>query len=176
MEFTFVISITTALIALVGAIIAAFFSYFSSKQNTKVQAMQAYLQFLQKKMDKLEGVLKTYDDRSELSEKDFSNELSNSIQNGFRMSSAFLEEYSYLFNHTDHLYKEITKEKEMISLSYGVYLGEQKGMTYAGKKEELIPKDDLLKKMITFKYNVRHLIENELECTFNKFEELSILK
>ena len=176
MENQFVIAITTSIIALVGAIVASLFSYSSSKKNSKVNAMQSYLGFLQNKMNKLEEAAKAYNKRVENLEEINSITILNAVKKKCDVFIDIIFEYSYLLSKNDE-YNSLKEMGERITVSYAnLVLASQNSSFKCTDKYEPISPNQLYSEMEKYIENAKNLISEESIKTLKEFEDLSKMK
>ena len=161
-ETEILVALITSIVAFIAAIISSLFSYFSNKRSAKVDAMQAYIQFLQHKMNRLEELLKSVD---------YSNN-TNTVLEACHLHdyyNKFLRGCEYLF--TDN--KELSKLKELddntIMPNVRCYTNNN------GNGAKLAP-TELVNAIIMYCNGITELISSEIKRTYDKFERLSMLK
>lgn len=176
MEFT--IAIITSSIAIVVAIISGVFSYLSTKRSSKVEAMKGYLSFLEHKMIKLEESLDEYDKLTkgeDDEDSDIPSHMASLLKKTFKHNGSLLVTYSYLFTQNKDELSRLTEQENRIGFSLAAHSVKGKYEVKDEYKSSVIPLDELVSEMTTFNKDVRGLIIKELNSTFHKFEELSLL-
>lgn len=172
METSTILTIVTSSIALVVAIISGLFSYFSSKRAAKVEAMKGYVNFLDKKMQKLEKALdETVVMKLDMQSQDYTSALVNSYIDTFYKNYNILFKYVYLFNQTaefKRLYELGKKHDEYVS---DIKKKHEKDPFF--KNSEIT---ELTEKLSKYNIDVRQLITDELKDTTKLFKNLSLLK
>lgn len=177
MEVT--IAIITSSIAIVVAIISGIFSYLSTKRSSKVEAMKGYLSFLEHKMNKLEESLDEYDKltkgEDEDEDSDIPSHTASLLRKAFKHNGSLLVTYSYLFTQNMDELSRLTEKENRIGFSLAAHSVKGKYEVKDEYKSSVIPLEELVSEISTFNKDVRSLIIKELNSTFHKFEELSLL-
>ena len=174
MEVT--IAIITSSIAIVVAIISGLFSYFSTKRSAKVTAMQAYLAFLEHKMNKLEEALKSYNSAEINANDDADSIIRKKIIYHNKHSINVLITYAYLFNHESAEYKRLEEIKNTLIFNHDYEFLKSLNIKINNENEDKILDDrGLVNLILQFNEDVRNLLVNELKATYQTFEDLSLL-
>lgn len=180
MEFT--VSIITSFIAIIVALISGLFSYFSSKRSAKVTAMQAYLGFLQQKLSKLEEALNFFSNPKIISSDNKSKQYSSiadTLESNQERCSHIITNYGYLFHQEREEYERLAGIHKIILISRNQLLLNDSKLDLSVKdeyKDLVLDRTALINTMIAFHNDVKELIINELNATYKRFEDLSLLE
>ena len=167
------LSLITSCIAIVVACISGLFSYYSSKRSAKVQAMQAYLAFLQHKMTKLEEGLKVADPK--VIKKDDTNDyITQIIFNTSNHRKRIIPIYSYLLSEDrKEKIKEMVKTDAILDQMMGVINDKKQRFKYEGT---LLEPEEIRSCLAGLNIQFKELIAEELEDTYKEFKGLSLMK
>lgn len=171
-----IIALVTAIIAIIVAIISGLFSYFSSKRSADVEAMKGYIAFLQIKMSKLEEAIKNFETDStyEKGSDKIAEGVAASLRHSLHHSGGILSNLEYLFTQEKSEFIRLSEKQNKIELSLAAYSsGYELKEEY---KKEIIPLLELPVAISDHSKAVKALIVKELNATFKKFEELSLMK
>lgn len=180
-----ILSLIASLVAIIVAVISGLFSYFSSKRSTKVQAMQAYLGFLQRKMDKLEEALiksestifKFVGPPSKLTKDNGNYYNLDWLIEPLENSIHIISNYAYLFtdNRKSRNNKLLDNSNELKRKFLSI-MDKNDGEIEVSNQDAFKQLVLLYKDVMRLYNEIRELLIEEMEATYNIFKELSLSK
>lgn len=169
MDTSIVVALVTSFLALVGAIVAGLFSYFSTKQTTKVAKQKHYFDFLQLKMNKLEEVQNLFD--STVVVDDYKTGLQKLAADRNEKMNRFLTVYEYFFTHKKEEFAEVLRASRLNNLHWGIHAALQQNMEVDSELMKELPEQNVVvNNILNTAKAFQQLVAKELAETYKDFE------